>query len=81
MSKHLGDDLKEQFINGKVNEEVLEKRIEERQNAKKKKLYVHMFLLMFSATTSIIVQTYQNEEKVGDPYTPGRQIEFNHPYF
>ena len=75
------DDINQHFVNG-YTVEALEKRIEQQQASKKKKLYIMMVLLMFSSTANIIVQTYQNEYLVTDPYNPdGKKVPFGHPYF
>ena len=53
-------------------------------------LYIQMAILTFSATTLIIVQTYQNQSLVENPnFDPSKEIskdnrkeiDFNHPYF
>ena len=75
------EDMNQHFVDGyKVDD--LEKKIEMQQASKKKKMYIHMVLLMLSSTANIVVQTYQNESLVTNPNSPdGPKIPFNHPYF
>ena len=81
MVKEREEDLNQHFVNGYTVDDI-EKRIEIQQASKKKKMYIHMVLLMLSSTANIVVQTYQNEVKVTDPYKPdGDTINFSHPYF
>jgi len=75
------DEQKQLFVNG-YTLEGLEKKIERQQASKKRKLYIMMVLLMISSTVNIVVQTYQNEYLVANPYKPdGPKIPFSHPYF
>jgi hypothetical protein len=75
------EELNEHFVNGYSVDDI-EKKIEKQQASKKKKMYIHMVLLMVSATANIVVQTYQNEYLVTNPDNPdGKKIPFSHPYF
>ena len=75
------EDMNQHFVNGYTVDD-FEQKIEKQQASKKKKMYIHMVLLMLSSTANIVVQTYQNEYFVSDPNNPdGKKIPFSHPYF
>jgi hypothetical protein len=75
------EDMNQHFVDGYTVDD-LEKKIERQQASKKKKMYIHMVLLMLSSTANIVVQTYQNEYYVSNPSEPdGKKIPFSHPYF
>jgi len=75
------EDMNQHFVDGYTVDN-LEKKIEKQQASKKKKMYIHMVLLMLSSTANIVVQTYQNEYYVSNPNEPdGKKIPFSHPYF
>jgi hypothetical protein len=59
-------DVNKHFVDG-YNANTLELKIEAEEASKKRKLYIHMVILMLSSTANIVVQTYQNESNVTDP--------------